>query len=38
MGSVVVGSPSLPLLALTAQDADESLFKLAARARVDDGV
>lgn len=38
MGSVVVRSPALPLLALTAQDADESLFKLTAGARVDDWV
>lgn len=38
MGSVVIGSPSLPLLALTAQDADKSLFKLTTGARVDDGV
>lgn len=38
MGSVVVGSPALPLVALTAQDADKSLFKLTAGAWVDDGV
>lgn len=36
--SVVVGSPALSLLTLTAQDADESLFKLTAGARVNDGV
>lgn len=36
--SVVIGSPALPLLALTAQDADKSLFKLTAGAGVDDGV
>lgn len=38
MGSVVVGSPALPLLTLTAQDANKSLFKLTAGAWVDDGV
>lgn len=38
VGSVVVGSPALPLVALTAQDADKSLFKLAAGAWIDDGV
>lgn len=38
MGSVVVWSPALPLLALTAQDADKSLFELTTGTRVDDGV
>lgn len=38
MGSIVVGSPALPLLTLTAQDANKPLFKLTAGAWVDDRV
>lgn len=38
MCSVVVGSPAFSLVALTAQDANETLFEFTAVAGINDGV